>query len=58
MPTEVPPHEPLYHCQLAPVPRLPPETDKVVELPEHIAVGDAEADEGAVELVLTVTVTD
>ena len=58
VPIEDPPQEPLYHSHVAAVPRLPPETDNVVELPEQIDVGEADADEGAVELVLTVTVTD
>jgi hypothetical protein len=34
----VPPHEPLYHFQLAPVPKLPPLTESVVFLPRQIVL--------------------
>jgi hypothetical protein len=57
LPTAVPPHDPLYHCQLAPVPNEPPVTDKVVALPEHIVVAVAVAPAGAAESVFTVMVT-
>ena len=56
VPTDVPPQLPEYHFQLAPVPRAPPETDSVVELPLQIVVVPVILD-GAVELLLTVTVT-
>lgn len=36
VPTCVPPHEPVYHVQFAPVPRLPPCTDKVSVIPWQI----------------------
>jgi hypothetical protein len=32
-PTALPPQDALYHLQVAPVPRLPPFTDKVVDCP-------------------------
>ena len=35
---EEPPQLPLYHLQLAPVPKLPPFTLNVVLLPRHIVV--------------------
>ncbi len=38
VPADVPPHEDVYHFQLAPVPRLPPLTDSVVLLPLFIKV--------------------
>ncbi len=38
VPTDVPPQLPLYHLQLAPAPRLPPLTFKVVFLPRQIVV--------------------
>ena len=38
MPTDVPPHEPLYHFQLPPVPKLPPFKVKVVLWPLQIVV--------------------
>ena len=38
VPTDVPPQLPLYHLQLAPVPRLPPLTLSVVFLPRQIVV--------------------
>jgi len=31
VPAEVPPHDPVYHCQLAPDPSVPPVTPNVVE---------------------------
>ncbi len=57
VPTSVPPQEPLYHCHAPTVPKDPPFTVNVEELPEHIEVGLAVADEGATELLFTVTVT-
>ena len=56
--TRVPPQEPVYSCQTAPVPSEPPLTVRVDEFPEHIDVGLAEIDVGAVEAELTVTVTE
>jgi hypothetical protein len=47
----VPPQEPEYQYQLAPVPKDPPETLNVDELPKHIEAGEADADDGAVERV-------
>ena len=38
VPTDVPPQLPLYHFQLAPVPKLPPLTLNVVFLPKQIVV--------------------
>ena len=38
VPTDVPPQLPLYHFQLAPIPRLPPLTLNVVFLPKQIVV--------------------
>ncbi len=37
-PAEVPPHDDVYHLQLAPVPKLPPLTDSVVFLPRQIVL--------------------
>ena len=36
VPTEVPPHEPLYHFQLPPAPNLPPLILNVLLWPTHI----------------------
>ena len=55
--TYVPPQEPVNQFQLAPVPREPPVTDKVVEAPLHKIAGEAEAEVGAVDNELTVTAT-
>ena len=55
-PTRVPPQDPVYHFQLAPVPREPPATLSVVA-PPHVVAGLALADVGATEGVLIVTVT-
>jgi hypothetical protein len=38
VPAEVPPHDDVYHFQLAPVPRLPPLMLKVVFCPLQIVV--------------------
>ena len=38
VPTDVPPQLPLYHLQLAPVPRLPPVVLSVVLLPLQMVV--------------------
>ena len=51
--TYVPPHEPVYHIQLAGAPKLPPVTPRVVLPPEQI--GDVpDADVAGVDNVLTV----
>ena len=55
--TRVPPHEPVYSCHTAPVPNEPPLT-VMVEEPEQMEEGVAVNEDGAVELVLTVTVTE
>lgn len=56
MPPETAPHPPEYQVQDAPEPSEPPATVRVVELPEQIGFGAAEALAGAVERVFTVTV--
>ena len=38
VPTAVPPHEPVNHCTVAPVPAVPPLTVNVVLLPLQIVV--------------------
>ena len=58
LPTAVPPQDPLYHWNAAPVPSDPPVTDKVVPLPVQIVPGEAPADAGAVDAVFTVMVTE
>lgn len=57
VPTSVPPHDPLYQFHVAPVPSEPPLTVSVDE-PEGQMLGElAVADVGAVEEVLSDTVT-
>jgi hypothetical protein len=56
-PTAVPPQLPLYHCHEAPVPKEPPFSDNVVELPEQIGFTDALALVAAFDEEFTVTVT-
>ena len=56
LPTGVPPHELLYHCHDAPVPREPPDTDKVVASPTQMVEGAADAETGFVDKLFTVTV--
>ena len=58
LPTAVPPQLPLYHCQLAAVPRLPPLTVSVTVPPEQIVVVLEVIEVGAEELVLELMVTD
>jgi hypothetical protein len=38
VPANVPPHDVVYHLQLAPAPRLPPPTESVVLLPRQIVL--------------------
>jgi hypothetical protein len=54
---DVPPQLPLYHFQLAPVPRVPPLTLSVVDVPKQIML-EPVMDVAGIELSLTVTVTD
>ena len=54
---EVPPHEPLYHFQVAPVPRLPPLNVNVLLWPLQIVVVPLMLLAGT-EVSLTVTVND
>ena len=57
VPTEVPPQLPLYHFQLAEVPKVPPFTLSIEGRPPHIEVTDALAAVTGVDVSLTVTVT-
>ena len=57
VPTRVPGQPPVYHLQEAPVPSEPPFNVKVVE-PPQIGFGLAEADEGAEDKLLTLTVIE
>ena len=50
------PHDPVYHTQVAPVPKEPPLTDNVEEEPEHIDDGVDEAELAGVDSALSVTV--
>ena len=54
---KLPPHEPVYHFQSAPVPKVPPETDNVDDATLQIVEGLAEAEFAITEFVLRVTVT-
>jgi hypothetical protein len=57
VPTKVPPQDPEYQFQEAPVPKEPPFTESEVDCPGHIGFALTEALEGSVELEFTVTVT-
>jgi len=49
-PIEVPPHELVYHCQFAPVPKLPPTTEMFVLNPGvQLFTGLELTDVGSVE---------
>lgn len=56
VPAEGPPHDPVNHCAVAPVPALPPDKVRVVLLPLQIVVVPV-MPVGAVDSVFTVTVT-
>ena len=56
LPTRVPAQTPVYHFQLAPVPREPPTTLRVVDPPTQKLLLLVVADVGSVEAVFTVTV--
>ena len=56
-PTYVPPQLPEYHSQIAPVPKDPPVTVRVVDSPGHTALGVADAPVGALDSVLILTIT-
>ena len=56
VPTGVPAQPPLYHFQLAPVPRLPPLTLNVVDVPLQMVVVP-EIPAAGFEVSRTVTVT-
>ena len=55
VPADVPPHDPVNHCTVAPLPILPPATVSVVLAPLQIVVVPV-IPVGAVESVLTVIV--
>ena len=57
LPSGAPPQLTENHSHVAPVPKEPPVTVKVVVLPLHIGSGTAEALTGAVDTLFTVTVT-
>ena len=52
----MPPHETVYHCHVAPVPKVPPVNVTVDGTPEQTAVGEAFADDAALDVVFNVTV--
>ena len=54
VPTAVPPHEPLNHSAIAPIPAVPPDNVKVVLPPLQIVVVPV-IEVGATERELTVT---
>ena len=57
IPSNVPPQEPLYQYQSAPVPRLPPEKLNMLDTPLHITPGEAKTEPGAADNILTVIVS-
>ena len=54
--TSAPPQDPLYHFQLAPVPKLPPFTESVVLFPMQMVVVPV-IEVAGIEVSCTVTVT-
>ena len=57
VPALVPPHDPVNHCAVAPVPAVPPLSVKVVEFPLQMDVVPVML-VGATEVALTVTVVE
>ena len=56
VPTNVPPHEPVYHLTTVPVPPPPPTKVRVDGEPLHTDAGDAVADVGFVDFTTIVLV--
>ena len=57
-PAVEPPHETVYHCQVAPVPNEPPTMVKVIAVPGHtVREGVPETDEAAEDKLFTVIVS-
>lgn len=56
-PAAVPPQLPLYHCQVSPAAREPPERVKVDVPPEQMEAALGLTDPGTVEPAVTLTVT-
>ena len=52
--TNVPPHEPEYQFQLAPVPRLPPIIPRVVDKPSQIGLKPETEVEGVDNVLITI----
>ena len=58
LPTLVPPQLPVYHSHVAPVPRVPPATERETPSPEQTELLDAVDPEGSVDKVSKVTVVE
>ena len=57
LPSDVPPHEVEYHCQIAPVPAVPPDSVRVIDVPVQTVKEELpETDVAAEDNKLTVTV--
>ena len=54
-PAAVPPHETVYHCHVAPVPKLPPVTERVLLVPLQVLLLVIDTPVGAVDRLPTVT---
>ena len=53
----MPPHEPVYHCQVEPVPKEPPVSVNVIAVPgQTVKEGFPVTEVGAVEFEFAVTV--
>ena len=58
LPASVPPHDPVYHLIVSPVPLPPPLSVNVVLPPAHIVATAAVAEVGSADFWLTVIVTE
>ena len=56
-PDDTPPHKPVYHCHIAPVPEIPPVSVRVIVPPVHIVdEGVAVTEAGIADKVFTIIV--
>lgn len=54
-PASVPPHDPVNHSQTAPVPSVPPVTERVFKVPLQVLLLEIVTPVGAVDSLFTVT---
>jgi hypothetical protein len=58
VPAKEPPQEPVNHCQVAPLPRLPPVTESVLVIPLQLLLLVIDTLVGAVDVLTTATASN